>query len=61
MVIEREKIRAAITNNFSNSLKTTAKVSLCGSQNEDMQLLENVLADKDTLSNQLKNTADEIK
>lgn len=41
MVIEREKIKAAITNNLSNSIKTTAKVSLCGSQNEDIQLLEN--------------------
>ena len=41
MVIEREKIKVAITNNFSNSIKTTAKVSLCGSQNEDILLLEN--------------------
>ena len=60
MVIEREKIKAAITNNYSNSIKTTAKVSKCGSQNGDIQLLENLLADQDTLSNQLKNTADEI-
>lgn len=41
MVIEREKIKVAITNNLSNSIKTTAKVSLCGSQNEDILLLEN--------------------
>ena len=41
MVIEREKIKTALSNNIvSNSFKTTAKVSQCDSQNE-IVMLEN--------------------
>jgi hypothetical protein len=31
MMIERERIKVAINKNITNSIKSTAKVSMCGS------------------------------
>lgn len=50
-MIDRERIKVAINKNLTNSIKSTAKVSLCGSQNGDIQILDNQLAEKGTFSN----------